>query len=287
MKLWIIGAKGFLGSALAQACVNKNLEFIATGKEDVNITDLEQLKKILQTYEGVTHIVNCAALTDLELAEKDPAQAFLVNATGAENVGIVAQAMNVKVIHISTDYVFDGELNRPYQESDECAPINVYAQSKWEGEKKLLRVCPSACVIRSSWLFGKGGKNFISSVFQKMQTDSVLKIVTDQRGRPTFVKDLADAILRLLSHSGIYHFANQGVVSRFDIAQEIFNQARTLNLKMVCQNLIPITSDVFPTLAKRPSYSVLNTKKVESVLKTPPRDWKEALHEYLCAIKTS
>lgn len=286
MKLWITGGKGFLGSVLSNLCVNKNLEFIATGKDDVDITDLEKLKQFLKNHPDITHIINCAAFTDLEQAEKNPDKAFLVNGLGAENVGALAQAFNLKLIHISTDYVFDGALKRPYHESDLCAPVNVYAQSKLVGEQKLLKVCPSACVIRSSWLFGQGGKNFISSVFQKMQTESVLKVVTDQRGRPTFIKDLAEVILKLLSYSGIYHFANCGVVSRFDIAQEIFNQAKALNLKMKCQSLIPITSDVFPTLAKRPSYSVLNTEKVESILKAPLRDWKEALHEYLCAIKT-
>ena len=289
MKLWIIGSKGFLGSALSKLCVKKNIEFVGTGKEEADITHLDHLKKFSHTApcEDVTHIVNCAAFTDLDLAEKNEEQAFLVNATGPENVGSVAQEMHAQMIHISTDYVFDGRLKRPYLESDECHPINIYGKSKLEGEKNLLDICPSACIIRSSWLFGKGGKNFISSVFQKMQKETVLKVVSDQRGRPTFVEDLASVILELLCHSGIYHFANQGEVSRFEIAQEIRKRALALKIPLVCQEIVPITSEAFPTPAKRPSYSVLDTKKVESILGTHPRDWRDALNEYLCAIKTS
>jgi len=287
MKLWITGAQGFLGSALVKLCQTRTIPFIAAKKEEADVTNLDHLRQFVKQALDVTHVINCAAFTDLDAAEKTPHLAFLVNALGAENIARVSQETSIKVIHISTDYVFDGHLNRPYIESDPCHPINVYAQTKWEGEKKVLEINPSVCLIRTSWLFGQGGKNFISSVFQKMQQELSIKVVSDQRGRPTFVQDLAEAILDLLDHSGIYHFANQGEVSRFEIAEEIRKRAMSLNIPLRCERVIPISSDDFPTPARRPFYSVLSTQKVESVLKQPPRAWTHALTEYLCAIKTS
>ena len=285
MKLWIMGAKGFLGAALSKLCEEKGIDFVGTGREEADITNLEHLKNF--SFQGITHIINCAAFTDVDLAEKNPEQAFLVNATGAKNAGIIAQAIGAKIIHISTDYVFDGALARPYTELDPCTPIdNVYARSKLQGEKNLLEVCPSACIIRSSWLFGKVGKNFISSIVQNMQEAPLLKVISNQRGRPTFVNDLAHVILAMLSYSGIYHFANGGEVSRFEIAREIYKMAQTLNIPLVCREIIPVLSDTFPTPAKRPSYSVLDTTKIEQVLNASPREWTNALNEYLCAIKT-
>ena len=287
MKLWILGAHGFLGSALCALCTEKQINFVATGKEEADITDLEHLRKFFKMH-NVTHIINCAAYTDVDGAEKHSEQALLVNALGPKNIGIIAHENGLKIIHISTDYVFDGSLERPYTELDPCQPVdNIYAKTKWEGEKNLSHVCPSACIIRTSWLFGKGGKNFISSVFQKMKKEPSLKVVSDQRGRPTFAPDLALAILELLESTGIYHFANAGEVSRFEIATEIKKKAEELNIPLSCKEIIPTTSDLFPTPAKRPGYSVLNTKKIESVLSHPPRRWTEALSEYLCAIKTS
>lgn len=288
MKLWIIGAKGFLGSTLCALCKKKGIDFIGTKREEADITDLEYLRRFSRSLacQGVTHIINCAAFTDVDQAEKNPTAAFLINATGPKNVGLIAQELQAKIIHLSTDYVFDGSLQRPYTELDPCSPIdNVYAQAKWEGEKNLLAVCPSACILRSSWVFGKGGKNFISSIFQKMQETSLVKVISDQRGRPTFVEDLATTTLELLNHSGIYHFANEGEVSRFEIAQEIHKKALALHIPLACREIIPVLSHTFPTPAKRPSYSVLDTKKIELILGISPRKWTNALEEYLCAIK--
>jgi dTDP-4-dehydrorhamnose reductase len=141
-----------------------------------------------------------------------------------------------------------------------------YARAKYEGENNLLEVYPSACILRSSWVFGKGGKNFISSIFQKMQEAVLVKVISDQRGRPTFVEDLATTILELLNHSGIYHFANAGEASRFEIAQEIHEKALGLHIPLACREIVPVLSDTFPTPAKRPSYSVLDTKKIELIL---------------------
>lgn len=289
MKLWILGKKGLLGSTLHALCQTKKISSIATSREEADISHLEHLKRFLDHSEAkeITHIINCAAYTDVDRAEKEKEIAYQVNALGPENIGLVAQKIGAKVVHISTDYVFDGSLGRPYTETDQCFPLSVYGKTKWEGENNLLAISPSACIIRVSWLFGNGGKNFISSVLQKLKTESSLSVVSDQRGRATFTPDLAEVILELLCHSGIYHFANQGEVSRFDIAKNIYEKAKALAIPMACQNLSPTPSHTFPTPAKRPSYSVLNTKKIETLLGESPRSWETALQDYLCAIKNS
>ena len=282
MKLWIIG-HGLLGTALKKLCDNKSIKTVITTRDVVDITHLEQLKKFSQTpaAEGVTHIINCAAYTNVDQAEKEPELAHRVNALGPENIGNVANKIQAKVVHISTDYVFGEGGKRPFKELDTCNPVGVYGKTKWEGEVNLLDICPLACIIRSSWLFGRGGKNFISSLVQRMKSDPMLHIVNDQKGRPTFVQDLAEAILSLLCHGGIYHFSNAGEVSRYEMAQKIHAAIKTLQIPIACTTLIPVSSDTFPTLAKRPSYSVLCTEKITSVLGTPPRHWEEALKEYL------
>lgn len=283
MKLWIIGAKGMLGSTLRSLCQERLIENVATAHNQVDIARLEQIKKFSHSKEaeGITHIVNCAAYTDVDRAEKEADIAHAVNALGPENVGTIATELKIPVIHISTDYVFPGKSDRPYTEADPCQPISVYGKTKWEGENNLLDVCPSACIIRSSWLFGKRGKNFISSILDKMKKEKELRIVSDQKGRPTFARDLSEAILSMLCHTGIYHFANEGEVSRFQMAESMLFHALDLKIPILCRSLVPVTSDIFPSLAKRPAYSVLCTDKISSVLGDPPRHWESALKEYL------
>lgn len=275
-----------LGSTLRSICQERLIENVATSHEMVDITRLDQLKKFSHSKaaEGVTHIINCAAYTDVDRAEKEGDLAHSINALGPENIGTVANSLEANVIHISTDYVFGGNGKCPYIETDACNPINVYGKTKWEGEINLLDVCPKACIIRSSWLFGKKGGNFISSVLEKMKKEKELRIVSDQRGKPTFVSDLAEVILSMLCHRGTYHFANEGEVSRFEIAEKMRTQALSLKMPLICQSLIPVSSALFPTPALRPSYSVLNTQKIASVLGQAPRHWENCLKEYLKSV---
>lgn len=279
MKLWILGASGMLGSALKSLCVKENIEHIASDRIEADITDLEGLEKSAKTIRP-THIVNCAAFTDVDGAEKQGEKAYLINATGPENIGKVAKRHDAKVIHLSTDYVFDGQGSSPYLESDPCAPINVYGMSKREGEMRLLDQDPTACLLRTSWLFGPKGKNFISSILSFLQKQEEVKVATDQRGRPTFCKDLAKAILSLTDASGIFHFANANDASRYEIAQEIYRAAKQRNIPLACKNLIGVSASEFKTVARRPSYSVLSLAKIEAELGRPVRPWQEALGEY-------
>lgn len=283
MKLWIIGSKGFVGSTLLALCRKKQIDTVATSHDEADIVNLDHLKQFSQSAvaKGITNIINCAAYTNVDNAEKEADLAFSINALGAAHIGMVANDLRAQVIHISTDYVFSGKENRPYTETDTCAPQNIYGKTKWEGEKKLLNLCPKACIVRTSWVFGRGRGNFLSSILEKMQREKEVHVVSDQRGRPTFVNDLAEILLLMLPQSGIYHFANESEASRFEMAEKLYADALTLDIPLACKKLIPVASDFFPTRVKRPPYSTLNTEKISTLLGQKPRPWESALKEYL------
>jgi dTDP-4-dehydrorhamnose reductase len=285
MKIAILGGKGVLATALAHLCQKKGLDHLLFTKETLDITSLEALLRELGRSE-VTHVINCAAYTDVDGAEKNRELAFLVNSRGAELVAVAARQLDLKVVHLSTDYVFDGKGERPYLETDRCSPVNTYGMSKWEGEEKLLQAKPDACVIRTSWIFGGGSKNFVSQVMRWMSQQEEVRAVDDQRGRPTWCPDLAEVCLSLLNASGIYHFANRGALSRYEIACDLFERAKAKGLPLACRALVPVPTTHFSTPAKRPNFSVLDTGKIEAFLQKPIREWKELLEEYLDGFTT-
>ena len=272
MKIWIVGKEGLLARALAQACQQRGLDFFATGQKEADVARIETLQPFA---DEATHIINCSAYTNVDLAEQEISQAFAVNAEGPANLAKVARG---KIIHVSTDYVFDGMQNCPYLETDECLPLSVYGKSKRAGEKNLLDAAPGSCIVRTSWLFGDGGKSFISSLVRLMQSQRAVKVAGDQVGSPTFVDDLAEALLDVLDQHGIFHFTNGGAVTRFEIAQEMFASAKAVGVPLVCEELVP---SLFSAPAPRPAYSVLATEKIEAARGKPCRPWKEAVKEYV------
>ncbi len=281
MKILILGSLGMLGSAVYQYFLEKKIECVGTSKKEVDITSLKNLMDFTKD-KDFTHIINCAAYTNVEKAEKELRLAFEVNVKGPENLGYLAKNLGLKVIHFSTDYVFSGETTgKPYIETDICGPLNTYGKTKFEGEKKLLENAPNSCIIRSSWLFGMNGNNFISNMLNLMQQKNEIRVVNDQIGRPTFCYDLAEIAYQLLPYSGIFHFANQENASWYDLTQQIFQEAKDLGFQLTCKSIVPVASNEFIFNAKRPKYSVLDTGKIESILGRPPRPWKEALRAYL------
>jgi dTDP-4-dehydrorhamnose reductase len=280
MKVWVLGANGMLGSALIKFYKEAGIVAVGSDHLHADITDVEGLKKRAEEINA-SHIVNCAAFTDVDGAEKLPHQAYLINAQGAENVARIAKERGAHLIHLSTDYVFDGVGIRPYLETDPCSPINCYGKSKREGEERIVAVDPSACILRTSWLFGPKGKNFISSIFSLLQKQEEIRVASDQIGRPTFCKDLAQAILSLHSFSGIIHFANENEASRYAIAQEIFHAAKNRGVPLACKSIVAVSAKEFITPAARPAYSVLSLTKIQAVLGVQVRPWQAALQEYL------
>lgn len=286
MKLWITGSKGLVGSALQNRSLKEQIDCIATSHQEVDIASTKHIKDFLHSSDGknITHIINCAAYTHVDQAEKEPELAHQINAIGPENLGTVAHHLNLKLIHLSTDYVFGTQGSRPFKETDACEPASTYARTKYEGEQRLLDAYPQACVLRTSWVFGKGGKNFVSSILDKIQKEEKIYVVSDQRNRLTFVDDLTEAILALLCHSGIFHFANQGETSRYEVTQQMILCAQEKGLPITCREVFPVPSSNFPQLAQRPCYSALDTTKIEHLLGLSPRPWETTIKEYLHAL---
>jgi dTDP-4-dehydrorhamnose reductase len=273
-----------LGSHCKRLLHKKQLPFIANDRTTVDITNLENILDFLQK-EKITHIINCAAYTQVDKAETEIQQAYLVNATGPLYLGIAARRFGAHVIHFSTDYVFDGKGHSPYTEEHSCSPVGAYGMSKLAGETKLLDELDQCCIIRTSWLFGLPGKNFVETMIRLMNEKKHLRIVSDQIGRPTYAEDLAEAAIKLIDKQGIYHFANSFETSWYQFAKEIYYQGKELGLiRQDCQ-IEAISTQEYPTPAKRPAYSTLNTEKIASTLGYQPRPWQEALKEYLIAYK--
>lgn len=280
MKIWVVGAKGMVGSALLEFCQSQGIEAVGTARQEVDICRIDQLEE--RVFEiAPSHIVNCAAFTDVDGAEKNEETAFAINREGASNVALVAKECGAHLIHVSTDYVFDGRAEEPYGEGSICSPANAYGKSKWEGEKRVAEILPSSCILRTSWVFGKQGKNFISSLFHLFQQKEELQVVFDQRGRSTYVKDLVEAILSLLNVEGIVHFANEGDRSRYQIALDLLDLMKQMEIPHKCERILPVPSSQFPTPAVRPSYSVLDTSKYFHLTGNKPRAWTEAVRSYL------
>ncbi len=286
MKLWITGAKGLVGTALQNLCKKEMIPFAATSHADVDISSLKHIKDFLHSPQGkdITHIINCAAYTNVDQAEKEPETAHRINAIGPENLGTVAHHFDLKMLHLSSDYVFGIAGDRPFTETDACQPASTYARTKYEGENRLLETFPQACILRTSWVFGQGGKNFVSSILDKIQKEEKIYVVSDQRNRLTYVDDLAQAILSLLCHSGVFHFANQGETSRFEVAKQMVQAAHDRGLPVACREILAVNSSAFPQLAKRPVYSALDTTKIENLLGVSPRSWETAIKEFIHAL---
>lgn len=280
MKLWILGKNGLVGKAMEAACKKKSLRYVATTHLEVDITKLEALRCFAEK-ERITHIVNCAAYTLVDEAEVHPELAYRANADGPENLGNLARHLGIRVVHLSTDYVFDGQKMTSYSETDPCRPLSVYGHSKWLGEQRLLAQLPTACIVRTAWVFGKGGKNFFSTLLPLLQEKRELQVISDQKSSPTYSFDLAQAILALLCHSGIFHFANRGACSRFEMAEFVKQEAEKRGIPLACQQLLPLKVSEVHLAAPRPFYSSLCTKKIETVLGQAPRTWQEAMREFL------
>lgn len=280
MKIWILGAEGMLGSTLFTLCTKRSLSAVGTSHKQADITDLSSLLKTGREI-APTHVINCAAYTNVDGAEKQQEEARKINSDGAGYVACVAKELGARLVHLSTDYVFDGRGATPYREVDFCAPINTYGYTKWEGEKKVLEVLPSACILRISWLFGAKGKNFISSVLKWMREKEEISVVMDQIGKATFVIDAAHAALALLHAEGIFHFANAEEKSRYQIALDLWLAAKIRGLTLKCERIIPSFSAQFPTPAQRPAYSVLDTEKYTAFTQIRPRTWHEVINDFL------
>lgn len=278
MKVLVTGAGGQLGLEILKLADYTNFPFQVIGftKEQLDVTNMKQAQEVVQRV-CPTVIVHAAAYTAVDLAETQKEQAFQVNAVGARNVAVAAEEVGAKLCYISTDYVFDGTAARPYQEYDPLLPINVYGKSKLAGEQLVQTVCSRYFIVRTAWLYGNYGDNFVKTMLQLARERERLKIVHDQQGSPTYTKDLAFFIFELIQSDkyGIYHATNTGSCTWYEFAQEIFKLSET---KI---ETVPCKTEEFPRPAKRPKYTVLDHLMLRSNGFKEFRHWKEALQDYL------
>lgn len=273
MKVWIIGRWGMVAQALQRKCREKGIDYIATTRREVDVASKEALKAQFETL-SFTHVINCAGYTAVDQAEDEEEKAYLLNAEAVKHLAELAKAHGKKLIHFSTDYVFNGE-KKAYGVDDPITPLSVYGKSKGAGEETLRAHYPSACLIRTSWLFGREGNHFVKTMVELMKTEDVLKVVSDQKGRPTYADDLAEAALTLLDKSGTYHFANQGETTWHRFAETIRNKLKEKNYLVKCREVAETTTEEFGAKAKRPLSSVLKTEHFS------PAHWEEGLEEVL------
>ena len=277
MKYWVVGATGMLGQAVVKALQGKS--FNATDRDIADLSSLSSLRRCGEEFTPDV-ILNCAAYTAVDDAEDNEEEAQAINGEGVRNLATVAQALGCKLLHISTDYVFDGTASTPYVESHPCTPQGAYGRSKLAGEKAISDVLgEKAIIIRTSWLFGPGGNNFVRTMVRLMLGKAELGVVADQMGRPTYTEDLARAMLILSendSASGIYHFANTDPVSWYGFAESIL---KLVSDDAQCRELKSLQTHEYPTRAFRPAYSVLDTTKISSFIE--PCSWQEPLKDYV------
>lgn len=287
MKIWLVGARGMLGTALLARLERLGVPRV-TSDLDVDIADRERVLEFARR-ERPTLIVNAAGYTRVDDAEAHEADALRANGVGPENLGFAAASLGSKVVHYSTDYVFDGRGTAPYLEDAPTGPAGAYGRTKLAGEERLLAACPHrATIIRTSWLFGENGPNFVKTMARLLAEKEELRVVADQRGRPTYTGDLADATLALAGVSreaaaepGIYHFANTGEVTWHAFTLAIRDACTRRGLPVKTERILPVTTAEFPRPAPRPAYSVLDTGRIERALGAAPRDFHLPLDEYL------
>ena len=294
VKVWLVGDRGMLGTSMRAQLETAGVPFLGSDQE-LDITDREQALAFAKQ-EGFTHILNCAAYTNVDGAETEEELATRVNGGGAGNLAASAAACGAKLLHVSTDYVFEGNAEQPYREDAPTGPIGAYGRSKLAGEQAIWQElpiqapsadAPSASVVRTSWLFGPRGKNFVTTMLRLMAERPLLRVVADQRGKPTYCPDLAHACVEVAGltgkrcEPGLYHFANSGECSWHDFACEILRLAKAAGLPIRTERVEAIATSEYPTPAKRPPYSVLDTSRITAVLGREPRPWPVALAEYI------
>ncbi len=275
-KILVTGSNGQLGNEI-QAIADKfvDFKFFFTDVKELDICDSKAIESFIK-FNKIKFIINCAAYTAVDKAEKEKDLANKINIEAIENLAKASLKFNALLIHISTDYVFDGTNHRPYIETDKTNPNSHYGYTKAEGEKIIQKTCDKAIILRTSWLYSSFGNNFVKTILKYGSERDELKVVNDQIGTPTYAADLASTILTFVRDNTtkaieIYNFSNQGVCSWYDFAKEIIEQ-KNINCK-----ISPIESKDYPTAANRPFYSVLNKSKISKTLNLEIPHWKDSL----------
>ena len=284
--IWIIGSDGMLGNELCEIFKESNVPFVGTDKE-VSILESDALSHFAFEHKP-DWIVNCSGYTAVDKAETDRNTAFAINAEGVKNIAFVAKELDVPLVHISTDYVFDGTSRTPLSEDAPVSPPGVYGKSKLAGENGIRKLHNKYFIIRTSWLYGQYGPNFIYTMLKLMNSRDSIKVVNDQHGSPTWTRNLAEFILHLaVSNSqsfGTYHFSGEGECTWYEFANEIYKKGRDLGLIQSQCTINPCASSEFLTPAIRPLYSLLSKEKVKKTFSINIPTWEESLNKYFFSL---
>lgn len=283
-KVLVTGSNGQLGSEIKELSSNYPYNFFFTDRTNIDITNKEELRNFCEN-NNIDVIINCAAYTAVDKAESDKENADIVNRKAVKKLALVAKEFDIKLIHISTDYVFDGRNFKPYCEEFQTNPQGVYGKTKLEGEKELININPkNSIIIRTSWVYSFYGNNFVKTMLRLGKEKEFLGVIFDQVGTPTYAKDLAKTILEIIpkiknEKVEIFNFSNEGVLSWYDFAKEIMKMA-----KLDCK-INPIETKDYPTPAKRPHYSLLNKAKIKEKFNIEIPYWKDGLDDCLKRLK--
>ena len=290
--IWLIGNKGMLGNDVEKLLKERGFNYWVSDKE-VDIGDYKALEKFGKD-KKIKWIINCSGYTKVDKAEEEIDETFRINKDGVRNVALFSASRQIRLIHISTDYVFDGRQEEnavAYREDDKTNPINIYGKSKLAGEEEINNILKKYFIIRTAWLYGLQGNNFVYTMLRLFKGRDLVKVVDNQWGSPTYTVDLAGAILRIIEDDsvsyGIYHFTNEGMTSWYEFARTIYKKAKRLGLiennKKV--EIKPIKTEEYPTAVRRPKYSALSKEKIKKVFDLKIRGWDEALEYFLVFLK--
>ena len=291
MRILVTGKNGQLGRSLHKLVSEKKYdnEFIFVGREELDLSSESGINHYFDNNDKFDIIINCAAYTQVDKAEQEAELANQINHLAVKQLASIASKQQARLIHISTDYVFDGESDKPYIETDETNPINVYGKTKLAGEKALQKIMPtSAIIIRSSWVYSEYGNNFVKTMLRLGKERDELNVVSDQIGSPTYATDLAGAILEIIKNkefegigqaTQIHHYSNEGKVSWYEFTKEIFKIAKT-NCKVN-----PITTQQYPTPAQRPINTLMNKNNIAKIFNLEMINWKKSLEACITTLK--
>lgn len=286
MKILVTGANGQLGNELRNVLESEIPgHTLYTDINELDLTNADAVNSYVVRNE-ISHIINCAAYTAVDKAEDEKLKCAAINVNAVQNIANAADAVGAKVIHISTDYVFDGTAHRPYKESDKVNPISQYGTTKRKGETALLALAPDSIIIRTSWLYSPYGNNFVKTMLRLGNELPQIKVVSDQIGTPTYALDLARAIYNIImSHQwveGIFHFSNEGACSWYDFAKAIHDIAKIENCEIK-----PIPTEEYPTAATRPFYSILDKTRIKATYGVNIPYWKDSLIDCITRINNN
>lgn len=275
MVILVTGANGQLGQSIQSISENyPELNFVFCSSQELDITSLDNCRLVFSKHKP-NYCINAAAYTAVDRAENEPEKAHIINTVGAENLAKVCKECDTVLIHISTDFVFDGSKTTPYDEEDFPNPTGVYGQTKLDGEKEIQAVFENYYIIRTAWVYSQFGNNFMKTMLRLATERDSLSVVNDQIGTPTNAVDLAKALVKIIQSNnveyGIYHYSNEGQCSWFEFAKKIFD------MNNISVNLQPIPTSSYPTAAKRPSYSVLDKSKIKRVFGIQINNWEDSL----------